>query len=400
MGKHTSSSAQQESSNARNDSIRPNLGALPTELILAIAKDLPTISAASLALCSKYLMSSLFKDHCVPLQREDKKAEREEFWRQVSRGYPDSVYCEHCNGTIHPGDKSFVTRGAFPTTCHTQDRLGQVAKFIHNDFRFITFQMIMKRHRMGLDNSTHLVHQLGFKNTSSHGGSFIESISEPRIVNNTLLLRTQHLVFFPSRDASQVSSGKLSSEYIPMCRHLEFHPTYLDFQVNHHRVSDIILYFRNTSNLYVNEQQWIDRFLEGKKSVPSRPLQACQHCTTEYRVDVQACGERSGVVIVTRWIDLGAGQSIMDPKWWSRLPSTYTSHPKFSTISRNRAGDTSPKSPSLEFERGSICEAFEQKSPLKFDPTLSSERVAKLARLHDGSSSLRRFLYEDYVILH
>jgi hypothetical protein len=238
--------------------------------------------------------------------------------------------------------------------------------------------MMMKRHMLGLDNDSDLNHQLGFKNTDIHCALPVQIISEPKIVNKSLLLRTQYVMFFPSRDFS--NGWTEIQPDITICRHLKYNATRLDFQKPdnyHYPGSPYMIY----SGLGVH-RLWLEQFLKERKSVPSIPMRRCRHCTTEYRVDVQAWGQDSGVSIITRWIDLGSGRSIKDPKWWSRLPNTYTSHPKFSGVERDNAGDTWARMLDLDFERGAICQAFEQKAWEDFDPTLDLEQISELAAKH------------------
>ncbi|KAL3468078.1 hypothetical protein BJX64DRAFT_246838, partial [Aspergillus heterothallicus] len=41
----------------------------------------------------------------------------------------------------------------------------------------------------------------------------------------------------------------------------------------------------------------------------------CPVCGVEFQISIQNCGLQGKAVVVTRWMDLGAGLELNDPKW-------------------------------------------------------------------------------------
>ena len=70
----------------------------------------------------------------------------------------------------------------------------------------------------------------------------------------------------------------------------------------------------------------------------------------------------------------------MDPKWWSRLSTSYTSHHVFASadgVYRKRPKKRLP----VLFESGSIVASFEKEQYLAFDSLLTQERVDELSTM-------------------
>jgi hypothetical protein len=312
----------------------------------------------------------------MPLQRPVKRAEiaeREAFLRLLSRDFPDSVFCELCN-VIHGGDKSFKIRGGVLTPCFKHDSHLEMCTSIHEGFRFITFQMVMKRHALGLDTTSYM-DQLCFKNIrhfrkiNHFRNNFpTEIISEARIVNGSLLLRWQQVILYPDRNESFDGT-------VPICQHMIWYPNgSRDFQVNIPLETDISTFSAFSDSKRSGRQE---RF-SNNKSVMRRAMKHCTRCHTEYRVDIQAWGQHSGVIIITRWMDLGTGESVFDHKWWSHFSRTFVERANGEFVHLSRPTQ-------LSSGLGDICRSFEQKDPGQFDPTLRPERISELAKLVDLS---------------
>lgn len=89
---------------------------------------------------------------------------------------------------------------------------------------------------------------------------------------------------------------------------------------------------------------------------------------------LQECGQLGVVAIITKWLDLGAGRAMMDPKWWSHLSVSYTSNHLFAGagfVYQKRL----TKRVAVPFEASSIQASFEQNEHLVFDPIQTSEIV-------------------------
>lgn len=88
----------------------------------------------------------------------------------------------------------------------------------------------------------------------------------------------------------------------------------------------------------------------------------CEHCYTEFQVDLKGYGRASNAMFVGRWMDIEEGRDPCDLKWRSRL------------------GCPAGTKEKVTFPRGSICAAFEQKpdSEFKFHSLLTAQNEKDL----------------------
>jgi hypothetical protein len=204
---------------------------------------------------------------------------------------------------------------------------------------------MMKRYRLGLDCSHHLS-LLAYKTTQRRSMEFFpyQCIAEARIIAESLFVRVQKVYLIPFGRALE----SIGSCYIHICPH--------------------------TGRL--------GQLPENGHS----GLRQCNYCPTEYQIDIQDYGQLGVVVVITKWLDLGEGRTIMDPKWWNHLSKLYANHDVFA-----RAGWVYKKIPRdgepvlfeagpiyALFEAGSIYALFERNDEhLTFDP-LPTLEVKKL----------------------
>lgn len=73
----------------------------------------------------------------------------------------------------------------------------------------------------------------------------------------------------------------------------------------------------------------------------------CACCHTEFRIDFKEYEGVGTAVFITKWKDFGQGRSFLDPKWQNQTDW--------------KGGEE------VEFERGSICAAFEGQPSSKFE---------------------------------
>jgi hypothetical protein len=96
----------------------------------------------------------------------------------------------------------------------------------------------------------------------------------------------------------------------------------------------------------------------------------CKHCLTEFKVSYKSFGVRGTALCVTRWMDLGRGESPSDPEWQSHVRGIGVE------------GLSSLEWPLVPFARGSICAAFEGEENMasNFSPFLNLEDERELFR--------------------
>jgi hypothetical protein len=97
-------------------------------------------------------------------------------------------------------------------------------------------------------------------------------------------------------------------------------------------------------------------------SITSSGLIQCKYCATEFRVDSIAVGKRKTgrAFIITRWKDLGKGDSVDDPTW--------SAHVTEGTMVRTH------------FMPGSICAAFEGEGEVRLSSLLTQKEQSRLLK--------------------
>jgi hypothetical protein len=194
-------------------------------------------------------------------------AHREEFLRLLSRELPESIYCELCN-VIHRGDMPFKTRGGVLSPCFKHDDIPEMSTSIHVGFRFIFFQMLMKRHALGLDTTSY-INRLCFRYIDQEQTNLpTEFTSEARIVKGRFSRS-----YIECADEEFVHLGRpaqLSSGQGDICRSFEQkEPGHFDSTLSSERISNLTK-FVNLSYPSMKDYTLVEReghtYLERKMS--------------------------------------------------------------------------------------------------------------------------------------
>ncbi|OBT70547.1 hypothetical protein VF21_10432 [Pseudogymnoascus sp. 05NY08] len=171
------------------------LSKLPPELILRIASYLPPASAAAFSLCTKRLYALLAIPY-LKCKHGHTPFNKTEFLRLLESGLPDHIVCYYCE-KLH-AIKRLQRHLEYTTRCDVKSNEA-MRTYIHPRFSYVIFQMVMKRHRQGLDYSS-LIKLLSYNVWSWCGPDEIKTSA--RIVDGSLLLRQQHIILVhPNNDS-------------------------------------------------------------------------------------------------------------------------------------------------------------------------------------------------------
>jgi hypothetical protein len=204
--------------------------------------------------------------------------------------------------------------------------------------------MTVKRHRQGLDCSK-LLNLLSYKTKTRFRNGYAEQRAAlAKIVDGSLLIREQRIFM---KQSTQIIS-------VPWCSDVTVCP-HLDLVLREH-------YDGHSNTIQI--AHWDER--KGYQNWEG--IIQCKYCLTEYRNDFKNIGGCDNALFVTTWQDLGEGRSPLDHKWRSHA-----------------AGYEGPHWLPVEFDRGSICAAFEQKEHFEFEfDSLLTARNKK--ELHNSPS--------------
>jgi len=290
---------------------------LPPELIIYVAQFLPLSSKVLFTLTCRTTYTILGTPYWTRLRAKDQYSQHFDFLSQLSKDLPpDYVPCYHCR-VLH---SCKVFDHSWPSTrphyryewkpCNKAEVLGNVSKYLHIGFQFRTFQMAMKQHRLGLDTepwldflcypTTRIGTQRGFPS---------EFRAHVRIVNDSLLFRSTHIVL--------IKPGLTTRDLV------------YSFSIGPHvslRAHVAEANFPETAGCMLDHQHGLQRCVRKSGTL------TCLACPTEYELSLEECGRFGVAAILIKWMDLGEGKTIWDPRWWSHLADRYTASDVFGAV--------------------------------------------------------------------
>jgi hypothetical protein len=181
-----------------------------------------------------------------------------------------------------------------------------------------------------------------------------------RIIKGSLFFRVQHLILIPP----QLSIQTIAHCFIHICPHVG------------------IVGRDHEAQLPGNIDCMITLLHDLKQCIRRSELRQCKYCPTEYKIGLQECGGAGIAAVITKWMELGEGRTVLDPRWWSHLSTKYTGSHVFSQASEIH-GKRLKERPIVQFEGGSIRRSFEETDSLPCHPTLTPQILSRLSRLVD-----------------
>lgn len=327
------------------------LGNFPADIVVQIARFLQPACTVSLSLTCKQIYCLLDGPFRTRLMRDDHCAvEHYKFLVALSRDFPDHVACNSCKA-LHSISAAETRRNPklyFAIHCRYRanrtgfdrqydDALRTNSYWIHHDFHFITFQMLMKRHRQGGPTLKFLESLDSWERFSAELRSVVRVSASTRIVDGCLLARSQVLIMLDE------SGGAFWRSKIYICSHYGNHA---------------VLWKQGLC--YRWPRRWRYLYDERPEEITCwGQIMRCTFCMTEFRFDCKPCGTHKFVVAFTRWNNLGEGRSFLDEDWQRHV------------MEENAILTT------VDFEEGSICDAFEKRD-VGFESWMSDGSIERL----------------------
>ncbi|KAF5873389.1 putative f-box domain protein [Botrytis fragariae] len=274
---------------------------LPAEIIRMIAGLLPDNYAACLTLCSRS-MREILGDRCLKAMKNP-PPQTFNFMRKVEMNFvallakdlPQHFACFEC-ARIHRARTikwpNNITDRLGCVQCTRSRQNIYCLKFLSPfEIHFPQVYLATKQHRSGIDIGFPLEafrHQEVTHDQSTNITSLLSV--DARFVSNELLLRSQIWILVPQsrkdRTNENLGHGGLSTR---VCKHSERYS--LEFMV-----SELV---RSTSSRTRTAQ--------------------CHQCWMDLGIRRKHCGDAGTAIIITKWINLGAGLDPNDGKWQSHI---------------------------------------------------------------------------------
>ncbi|OJI91322.1 hypothetical protein ASPTUDRAFT_52995 [Aspergillus tubingensis CBS 134.48] len=294
-----------------------SLELLPRELLVHIGNLLTTADIICLSLCSRTLnlFTTSFYDSKPP---QDKPLTLSVLTR-LTRDLPKMFCCHYCaklhriTDVLHPA-RSMGFRHRCPDLGVWHRKCSQPSirwlLSVHcmttlYDFRHCHLVAVLQNYHSG-----------GRYGINAESLAFTEVVDYPQQPARTTLLSVEGRVCAPAR-ARQRPSLVLQIQQWVLIHDLQvFSDRGLDvalsvlhnwficnwLRVGHGSIQDKIRPANRQRNLC-----W--------KEAPLTEIMRCSHCGVEFQIVLRACGEDGTAVTITKWLDLGAGTDIEDPKW-------------------------------------------------------------------------------------
>jgi len=179
-----------------------------------------------------------------------------------------------------------------------------------------------------------------------------------KIVDSSLLFRAQRLILIPPG----LTIHNLDCCSFNICPHIRL--------VAHGAQANL----PETAGCTLNHQHTSQRCVRKSGIVP------CTACPTEYELSLEECGGFGVAAIITKWMDLGEGETILDPRWLSHLSNKYI----VSDASREGDGINGRRLVARDPVRSnlaSIRDSFGQDNSTGLGPILALETAKRLFQL-------------------
>lgn len=285
-----------------------SLPGLPNELLLGIVDYLQVSETACLSLCSRLLHSKLESMTLDPLSvNSGANTQRRAFLVRLARLYPGLFFCHTCKKLQHSALLETPRTGYVLGGLECTGEVGFLnrPRWGGSNYTFLYqhVQLVMVRHLLGAPHGI-AIDELAASNISGwYRTPLLQDNhtfnAEGRIVDDVLCLRLQDIVVF-SHDSTRRFDWDLG---INICAHVE-----------------LPRYYSAHNALWCKITRIEDR--KETHCPGCDNLQQCNRCNTEFKVDVRAMGSGMIGLVITKWINLGRGETPMDPKWRRNLPPT------------------------------------------------------------------------------
>ena len=288
-----------------SDAVSTGLRALPSELLLMIARQLPLSDAANFALVD-HRLSLLIGPTSWPRLRKNALA-RGNFLSTLTRDLPSWFFCHSCS-RLHPRDR-IRPPGPFnqpskPLMCFEDNLEDQLSQFVHfpgtltfYTFNFHHLQLVMLRHYHGPS------YGISTKQLSLMQVSELDEL-EPGVRMTTLTSVEARVCPQPARLCLRIQTWAVMhtkvldlalerSKCLCVCRHLV---------AEEDELSGLI-------------ESSLDEYSTRSEKPREASQHMCHHCNFIFQLQVLDIVSNGLAIVITKWLDLGSGLTPMDPKW-------------------------------------------------------------------------------------
>jgi hypothetical protein len=213
-------------------------------------------------------------------------------WEVLELENPDHLECYYCRD-LHPIDKIHeyaYSEARMKGPCWKMNCRVRTARFIHPNFSFTVFRMVMKQYRQGKDCNK-LLELLAYRSGAVMEGAQVKQvIATPKIVGERLLMRLQTAYVIPPKGPSQ---KYLLNRNLLKCPHTD------KWSLDNGDVTERLF-------------QWFTALETVSGGTQEYVSWQCNFCPTEFHFSLKQFEGQGVVLFITKWQDLGTGLSPLD----------------------------------------------------------------------------------------
>lgn len=293
------------------------LEVLPPELLLCITDFLEKPDIVCLGLCRHHLLDVIGKQ-CLSVTERDNPLKSAILMR-IDRDLPHLFYCAYCTklhrikDVPHPTSRSKTSRHPCPDMellfsrgLYIPENLwtifgGRFAPILYA-FRHCHLAVVMKNHYHGhryktQDFTVKSLSYLAVENSVLDRAIATLLSVEGRVCSleqncSTLVLQTQQWVLFHDKPGIDDMFKRLG--WVSICRHKE---------MGSFNASEVCEVCSTIPSWHCYEPE----------------ILCCSRCSNESQINIRDCGTDGTAVVLTRWLDMGAGLDINEPKWQQKI---------------------------------------------------------------------------------
>ena len=287
---------------------------LPIELLQVVADNLTPVDKASLAICNLPLLNAFGKESLSLLSNGNERTRnRELFLTTLARDLPDYFFCFHCNRlhsvkSVGPPGPALQPRRRLTCLCiQTCYRVWECLKTHPSPslytLSFPHIQLAMERHRRGPnfgispESLAFIEVHVSRRTRDPEPVTTLLSV-DARMCSEeqpSLCLRIQQWVLISVSEFDKILHAL---DYLKICDHIP--------KSNLSELSEAI---GSASNSHK------------EIGLPTRndsELSKCDFCDMDYQIDIKDMDDKERALVITRWVDLGAGLKSLDHGWTAR----------------------------------------------------------------------------------
>lgn len=307
-------------SRSRRTVLLSNLELLPLELILLITNFLATADIICLSLCSRTLKHSISICDFKPLR--DRSLAFSVFTR-LSRDLPRMFCCYYC-AKLH---RIIDVRHPACTGALVHKKCPDLGLYYREGGPLPSLRWYVSIHRLSSRYHFHHCHLIAALQNYYCGGrhginvdtlAYTEVVDSPAVPARTTLLSVEGRVCTPAGGACPMPSLVLQIQQWMLFHDVDIASDW-DAKVSEWVLLDHSICGSQT----LRTQEITDEILSAIRqrgffrdglSTAAKCMQ-CSTCGVEFEISLRDCGKDGKALVVTKWLDLGAGIDPKDPKW-------------------------------------------------------------------------------------